>query len=603
VGRERLSVPDRVRVLLAAAALVALVLVVFLPVRQHDFVDYDDLDFIVNDSHVNQGLTADSVRWAFAPANAYTFTGGPLTWLSHMLDFELFGRAPGPQHVVNLLLHALNSVLLLLVLWRMTGAVTRSAVVAALFAIHPLHVESVAWISERKDVLSTLFWLLTTAAYVRYVQRPGAARYLTVFVLLTLGLLAKPALVTLPFTLLLLDFWPLARAPLAWTERRRWFSLLLEKLPLLVPAAGVMMLTLVAQERLGAVSSAGALPWMLRVATAVVSYATYLGKMLWPANLAVFYPYPARTSVWPLVLSIVVFSGLSIAAWLVRHSRPYITFGWLWYVVTLIPMIGLVQVGSHSMADRYTYVPLIGVFVALVWGVSDLLRAQVRRPAVAIALASATILTCAVVARAQVSTWQNSETMWSHALAVTTGNFRAYAGMAEVAASRGEIDVAISHYQQALALAPDAADWQVNAGLLLQQRGRFEDAASAFLRAVQLRPADAESHNNLGAMLVHLGRAPAAIEHYQRALALKPAYALARRNLGLALAGQGDVQGGLRECLEALRLSPAEGPWHYEAALMLLNLGRTDDAVAHLKQTVSLQPQHQAARELLATLR
>jgi len=584
--------------------LVALVVIVFVfaPVRHHGFVAYDDLDFLVNDPHVSGGVTAAGLQWAFAPSTAYAFTGGPLTWLSHMVDFQFFGAAPGPHHIVNVVLHALNTVLLFLLLWRMTGGVGKSAVVAALFAAHPLHVESVAWISERKDVLSTTFWLLTTIAYVGYTRRVGLMRYALVFVLLTLGLMAKPVLATLPFTLLLLDAWPLARAPLVWADRRRWIPLVLEKLPLLVPAAGAMWLTVAAQQQLGAVSSAIALPWSLRLENAVVSYATYLWKMLWPVDLAVFYPYPPDRPVWTGGVSVAVLVALSIVAWRAARTRPYITVGWLWYVATLIPMIGLVQVGSHAMADRYTYVPLIGLFIAVVWGVAEIAASGRLARRLATGLACAAIVASAVTARAQVHTWRDSEALWRQALTVTTGNFRGHAGMAEVLASRGETDAAIAQYKEALRLAPDAAEWHVNLGLLLAGKGEVVDAAFAFRRAVALKPDDAESHNNLGAMLARQGRTQEAVAHYRRSLDLNPAYALARRNLGLAFASEGAVTAGLRECLEALRLSPAEGQWHYEVAVMLLSVERTAEAIGHLQDAVKFSPQHQAAREMLTKL-
>jgi tetratricopeptide (TPR) repeat protein len=363
-----------------------------------------------------------------------------------------------------------------------------------------------------------------------------------------------------------------------------------------------MVLTVAAQQQLGAVSSAGTLALPIRLENAVVSYLSYLVKMVWPANLAVFYPYPPHIPVWTVGASSLVLAAISVAAWRAARTRAFIAVGWFWYLGTLIPMIGLVQVGSHAMADRYTYVPLIGIFVMIVWGVAEISgRSPVWRR-LAAALACLTIVACAVVARAQVNTWRNSETLWAHALGVTSDNFRAHAGIAEVLAAGGEIDAAIGHYREAVRLAPDSDEWQVNLGLLLVQQDRIADAASAFERALALRPVDPETHNNLGAMLARLGRVQDAIAHYRRSLELKPVYPLARRNLGLALASTGDITSALRECLEALRLSPQEGQWHYEVAVMLMSQGRTGDAIAHLRDAIRLAPQHQAAREMLSKL-
>ena len=590
------------RPLLAIAGVVLLTLVVFWPVGHFDFVDYDDPWFVVEHPVVGRGLSLANVAWAFSPANAYVGTGGPLTWLSHMLDVELFGLRPGPHHLVSVALHALNSALLLLLLWRMTGSVGRSACVAAFFAVHPLHVESVAWIAERKDVLSTTFWMLATLAYVAYVRKPGAARYAAVFALLTLGLLAKPALATLPFTLLLLDAWPLGRAPLQWSERARWRPLVLEKVPLLVPAVAVMVLTVGAQGEIGAISGSAVVPWTMRLSNAIVSYSTYLAKTLWPADLAVFYPYPPSIPVWQLAVGVTVLAGCSVLAWRGAMTRPFLTVGWFWYIGTLVPMIGLVQVGSHAMADRFTYVPLIGVFIAIVWGVAELAESRrVARPLVT-AIAGVAILAASVASRAQISTWRDSESLWTQAMDATTGNFRAHAGLAEVAAGRGDRPQAIAHYKEALRLAPDAADWHVNLALLLGEQNQHADAAASFRRALAIRPNDPESLNNLGAMLATLGQTGDAVAHYRRALDLRPEYALARRNLGLAYAASGDLAGGVRECLEALRLSPNDAQWHYEVAVMLLRLDRTAEAVAHLRDAVRLAPGHQAAADLLSQL-
>jgi Flp pilus assembly protein TadD len=581
----------------ASATIVLLVAVVFAPVRHHEFVDYDDHEFVVQNPHVAAGLTAASIRWAFE--NPYPATGGTFTWLSHMLDVELFGMTPGPHHVVNLVLHAANAVLLLVLLWRMTGDVAPSALVAALFAVHPLHVESVAWVSERKDVLSTACWLLATLAYVSYTRRGGALRYAGAGALFVLGLMAKPVVAVAPFTWLLLDVWPLRRVP-ADRIWKRWRGPVVEKLPFVGLGIVAMALTLSAQREIGAVTQGASLDWWFRIANAAVSYVTYLWKTVWPTDLAVFYPYPAHIPAWSAAGAAIVLAVLSVVAWRTWSSRPHLAVGWWWYVGTLVPMIGLVQVGSHARADRFTYVPLIGIFVAAAWSVTTFAGAtRVRRRVVAGA-AVVVVAACAVAARAQVATWRSSETLWLQARAATGANFRAEAGLAEAARRRGDLDSAIAHYQEAVRLAPDAADFHVNLGLLLTERSRVSEAAAAFERAVVLRPNDAALHNNLGAMRARESRMREAADHYRRALAISPSYALARRNLGLALAADGDVAGGIRECLEALRLSPAEAQWHYEVGVMLATVGRREEAIAHWRDAVRLAPAHAAA---LAALR
>ena len=581
-------------------ALVAVVLAVYAPVRNHEFVTFDDYDFIVDNPQVTAGLTAGSVRWSFT--HAYDAAGGPLTWLSHMLDAELFGMAPGPHHLQSVLLHAVNTVLLLLVLSQMTGSVWRSGFVAALFAVHPMHVESVAWVSERKDVLAATFWMLTMWAYVGYVRRPGAFRYGVVALALTLGLLAKPMVATLPVILLLLDVWPLKRAAASGSGRAEWRALLLEKAPLLALAAAFLAWTLAAQRGIGAVVTLEALPFPVRLANASISLVTYIAKLIWPSGLAVFYPFAGESSVWLPLAGAAALVAASLLVWHFAARKPHLIVGWLWYLVTLIPVIGLVQVGSHATADRFTYLPAIGLFLIVAWEGPEVLSRIFRSRYVAVAAGLAVVLALAVAARTQVGSWRTSETLWDRALAVTTNNFRAHAGLAEVRSGQNRIDEAIAHYSEAVRLAPDEAEWHVNLGLLLVRKGEIARAAESFERAVRLRPRDAESYNNLGAMLARLGRTPEAIAAYARALEIKPQYALARRNLGLALASHGDIPGGIAACLEALRLSPNEAAWHYEVAVMLLGQRRIEDARVQLNDTLRLDATHEGARQTLAAL-
>ena len=438
-------------------------------------------------------------------------------------------------------------------------------------------------------------------AYVRYARKPGPFRYGIVAFALTMGLLAKPMVATLPVILLLLDLWPLKRVTLSRSDAR-WRSVIVEKIPLLVLAAGFLVWTLVAQRGIGAVATLDALPFPARLANASMSLVTYIDKLAWPSGLAVFYPYPREMPIWwPIACAGLVIVA-SLIVWRSATRRPHLLLGWLWYLVTLIPVIGLVQVGSHAMADRFTYLPAIGLFVIAAWEGPELLSKIFRSRRIAPAFGLVVVIVFSIAARAQVGYWRTSEALWGRALAVTEGNYRAHAGMAEVRSQQNRIDEAIAHYVEAVRLAPDEAEWHVNLGLLLVRKGEIARAAESFERAVRLRPQDAESYNNLGAMLARLNRTTEAIAAYTRALEIRPQYPLARRNLGLALAAQGDVPAGIAMCLDAIRQSPDQAAWHYEVAMMLLSQRQVAEAVMHLNDTLRLDPSHEGARQTLAAI-
>ena len=430
----------------AALALIAVNVFVYATVWHHDFVAWDDPDYITKNPNVSHGLTWRAAWWALT--TGYAANWHPLTWLSHMLDVQLYGLHAGPHLITNLALHIGSAILLFGLLHQMTGALGRSAFVATLFSVHPLHVESVAWASERKDVLSTLFWMLTLWAYVGYTRQPGLRRYVVVVVLFGLGLMAKPMLVTLPFVLLLLDYWPLNRVSLG--AGQNWWRLVREKLPLLLLAAASSIVTYLVQREGGAVRGLEALPLNLRLTNAAVSYVGYIAKMLWPVRLAAFYPFVRSMPVWWAPGSILILAVVSLAVVKGARRYPYAGVGWLWYVGTLVPVIGLVQVGGQSMADRYTYVPYIGLFVILAWGLPDLLSGwRYRRIALPVAAAFA-VAACMLVARSQVQSWSNSIALWSHAIEVTNDNYRAHSNLANFLSDRGEVAVAIGHYNEAL---------------------------------------------------------------------------------------------------------------------------------------------------------
>jgi hypothetical protein len=476
-----------------ALLLTVATLAVFAQVVGFEFVDYDDNLYVTANPYVKEGLTLAGVRWAFTTFAAANWH--PLTWISLMLDWSIGGPGPRVFHLTNLILHLANVLLLFFVLDRMTGRRRPSAVTAALFAIHPLHVESVAWVAERKDVLSTLFMFLTLVAYAGFVERPGLVRRLAVVVLFALGLMAKPMLVTLPVLLLMLDAWPLRR-------KRPWRHLVLEKAPLFALSIATGAMTFVAQRQGGTVGSLTLYPLGVRVANAVVATAAYLGKAIWPTRLAVFYPHPgASLSAWMVAGSAVVLAALTLGAIHVRRSRPYLLFGWAWYLVTLAPVAGIVQVGWQARADRYTYIPLIGIFLGVVWAVSDHFAG---RPALLGSLASASLVMLGIGAFVQAGYWRDSETLFRHALAVTDNN-------------------AVAHN---------------NLGTALLRRGLQSEAGEHFAEAVRIDPSFADAHSNLGVALGRQGRIDEAILEFQRALDLEPDHPDARRNLRRAEAIQ-----------------------------------------------------------------
>jgi Flp pilus assembly protein TadD len=576
------------RLALAAALLAMLTVAVYAPVRHHAFVDYDDTLYVTDNPEVQRGLTLDGLRYAFGVAAA---NWHPLTILSHMLDCEIFGLHAGGHHLTSLALHVVDAELLLLILAGMTGALWPSAWVAALFALHPLHVESVAYVAQRKDVLSTLFFLLTIAVYARYAARPGFWRYAAVVVCLALGLAAKPMLVTLPFVLLLLDLWPLGRARASTA-----FRLVVEKLPLLALSAADSAVTVAFQARSGAVGSLGAYPLGMGVANALTSTVDYLGQTLWPVRLACFYPYPASIPPWRVAGAaclLLAVTALALSCW---RRAPYLIVGWLWYLGTLVPVIGVVQVGLQARADRYTYVPLIGIFIMVAWGTRDLAlkvahRADgtgVRR--VLAGLGVLAVVACTVVSRAQVGTWRNSATLFAHAIAVTDGNFLAHNNLGLARQRAGDLDGAEAELREALRLAPDYVDAHFNLGLTLERQGRLDAAVAEYVEVLRRAPAHARALASLGAARHEQGDLDGAVADLRRALALHPDLLEAHVNLGAVLHAQGDLASAAAEYTAALRLAPANPEAHNNLGNVLAQQGRLDEAARHYEAALAARP-------------
>jgi len=573
------------RALWICAALIIINIAVYWPLRQYDFVSFDDPDYVTENPNVAGGLTVHSVQWAFT--TGYASNWHPLTWLSHMLDVQLFGLNAGPPHLINILFHIANTILLFGFLYAATGALGRSGFVAGLFAVHPLHVESVAWIAERKDVLSTFFWTLTLWAYLGYVRKPSLRRYAAVALLFGLGLMAKPMLVTLPFVLVLLDIWPLSRSSFQWSAIKRS---LFEKLPLIGLAAISSIVTFVVQSHGGAVAAIDAIPIGLRVENAVVAYSAYIVKMFWPAGLAALYPFPQSLPAWKAAGSVLILTAISAFAVRQAKHRAYVPVGWCWYLGTLVPAIGLVQVGSQSMADRYTYVPLIGLFIIAAWGIPDLAGPIRMSSGVLIASALIVLSICIWISRQQVAHWRDSVELWSHALAVTADNYRAHTALGSLLQDRGKLDQAIFQYSESIRIKPDFAEPYNKTGAALADEGRTAEAVPYFVQAIRLKPDFVEAHHNLGNAAAQEGKIDEAIAHYRDALRFQPDFAAAHNGLGSVLDDKGSVDEAIREYAEALRLNPDLAAAHNNLAAALIKKGKMAEAVDHLLEAARLQP-------------
>lgn len=552
-----------------AAGLVALVVAVYAGVGGHAYLNLDDDVYVTRNPWVRNGVSWESARWAFTTVHeAYWI---PLTWLSLMLDCSLFGMNAGAHLLANVAFHALDAVLLFVLLATITGATWRSAWVAALFALHPAHVESVAWVSQRKDVLSALFWMLTTLAYVRYARQPSVGRYLPVALAFALGLLAKPMLVTLPVTLLLLDWWPLAR------RDRGLASLALEKIPLFILSAAASAVTLVTQGSAGAVPALASIDLGERVGNALTNYALYLGTIFWPWPLAVFYPLTpldlAFAAAAALLLAVVTAAALATA-----RRAPYLTVGWLWFLVTLLPVIGLVQVGGQQIADRYTYLPSIGIFVMVAWGATDAFAARRGAASWLATAGAATVAAAAFLSWRQVPYWRDSVTLFTRAIAVTERNFLAHNNLGEALVAAGRADEAAAHYLEAARIHPGYAPARNNVGLVLARQGRYAEAEKEFRAALARTPDSALIESNLATTRARLGDYDDAVAHYRRSLALDPTNPVTHASLADSLVLLGRLDEAIRHREEAVRLSIDPRAARAALARTLRRAGRTAEA-------------------------
>jgi tetratricopeptide (TPR) repeat protein len=580
---------------IVAFLLVLVTAVIYSSVLRNDFAYYDDESYITANIHIQKGLSWTSIKWAFTSIG-YSDNWHPLTWLSHMLDVQLFGLDPAGHHFTNLFLHVLATLLLFGFLFYTTGVLWPSTLVAALFALHPLHVESVAWVAERKDVLSAVFWFATLWTYAYYIRRPNIKKYALVFIFFALGLLAKPMLVTLPVILLLLDYWPLERLPL---NRRSLGWLAAEKLPFVLLTIASSIITVIAQR--GAIGSLHQYTLMTRVSNAIISYCVYLCQTFWPMKLSAFYTYLLPQPV-PAILSLLLLIAITTAVIWSGRKKKYLITGWLWYIVSLVPVIGIVQVGSQAHADRYTYIPLIGIFIMVAWGLYAIADKKTRFKKLLLNLVlSALFIGMAIKTREQIGCWKNGITLFTHGFNVTKGrvNENAYYNFGNLLMEAGRTDEAMFYYRKALEINPNHAKSHINYGLLLSDIGRTDEAIAHYLKALQ-HGTDVVACNNLGNLLAKMGRTDEATVHFRKALEINPDYGDAHYNFGFMLANLGRTEEAMAHFLKALEINPNDGGAHLHLGLLLADRGRTEEAIAHYRKTLEINPDAIAPLQNLA---
>ncbi len=578
---------NRYKILLIYLALILSAVAVYWQVMNYEFVNYDDPEYVFNNWHVTSGVTYQNFLWAFSTFRATNWH--PVTWLSHMLDCQLFGTKAGWHHLTNLLLHIANTLLLFIVLKKMTGALWQSAFVAALFALHPLHVESVAWVAERKDVLSTLFLLLTMLAYTGYVKKPNAGRYLLTLLLFAFGLMAKPMLVTLPFVLLLLDYWPLERFGNNCSKLKICRRLVLEKVPFLVLVIASSVVTFIAQRSGGAMIDITRLPLYARVINALASYMAYIGKMFWPSNLAMFYPYPIhKLPVLQAVLSAAALLGISLVLIRVAGRHRFLLMGWLWYLGTLLPVIGIIQVGDQALADRYTYIPYTGLFIMIAWGL-PLLLAKWKYQKIALGVSAAVVLMLlSICTYIQQRYWHDSITLFEHALKVTENNYVAHYCIAAPLSEQGKKEEALAHNYQTVRINPNYLDAYNAIGLLLTEENKPDQAIPYFAKALQVRPDFMAAHCNLGRTMIAMGDIAGAVAKFRELVQKLPNEPEAYYLLGSALAQQGNLVEAVAHLNKALQMNPELAEAHGDLGLVLVKQNRLDEGLAHLIKALEI---------------
>ena len=578
-------------------ALVLSTLAVYSQTYNHGFIAYDDDQYVYENATVKNGLTLPNITWAFT--TFYYANWHPLTWLSHMMDCELFGPNPGLHHCMNLFFHIANILLLFAIFMRITRRPWRSFCIAGIFALHPLHVESVAWISERKDVLSTLFGMLSLYFYVLYTEKPAKLNYALMVLNFALGLMAKPMLVTLPFIFLLLDIWPLKRIQTPSFRNNR--ALIGEKIPLFALALVSSALTYMAQRGYGAVIPLVNLPLPQRIGNAAISYCLYLGKAFWPSRLAVLYPIqlPAISAV---IFALIILLTITIIAMFSFKKRPYVLIGWLWYIGMLIPVIGIVQVGVQSMADRYTYLPLVGISVALVWLFADIGEDRHIRKGIITTITCALFLCLGWQAFRQTAYWKSSQSLFEHTLAVTDRNFTIHNNLGGVLERKGLFDDAMVHYKKALSINENFAEAHANLGFDLMREGNFEEAGPHLFDAVRINPKAPKAQGDLGTLLAAQGKFAESITHFEKCLQTVPDYPEIQCNLCYALLQLKRPGEALLHCTKALQLIPGFTDAHYNLGMVFAAMGKNAEAAAEFSNVLAADPNNPAVKNALEQL-
>lgn len=593
----------KLQYLIVAAILVLVTSAAYEPVRNCEFVDYDDDVYVTANSNVNKGLNWDSVRWAFT--EPYIANWHSLTWLSHMVDCQIFGLEPQGHHLVSLLIHIANVLLLFFILAAMTRSIWPSAFVAVIFAIHPLHVESVAWIAERKDVLSTLFFLLTVAAYIRYTSHPSIRRYILIVVFFILGILSKSMVITLPFVLLLLDYWPLNRLEFEPGRIKHSFAklkqLVIEKIPLFLLSAACGVITYLVQKSAGAMKPTDIVAPAARLSNAMVSYLRYIGKILYPHDLAALYPFPAGgMPLWQGVVAFLILILITAGVIYLARKRRYLATGWFWYVGTLMPVIGLVQIGAQSMADRYTYLPLIGFSIMFVWPIAEFVTRRKYLKVSAAVLAAVIIAAMILSTRTQIGYWKDSLTLFSHAVKVTQNNFIMHNNLGSVLQKHGQPEEALIEYEKAIEINKSYHRAILNKAKALRDMNKLEEAAVIFQQVADTAKNPYDPYFNLGLTYNKLGNYKIAIEYLQKALRIYPNKSEAVYQLALALARSGEYDDALIEFEHALELAPDWPEVHYNLAAIYIRKGKEDLAVQQCLLAIKFKPDYTKARMSLA---
>ncbi len=593
-------------IVIICLVLVIMVAAVYMQVGNHEFSTFDDPSYVTENSHVATGITGKNIIWAFTSVHSANWH--PVTWLSHMVDAQLYGMNPRGHHLTSVAIHAIATVVLFLLLYRITGARWQSSFVAALFALHPLHVESVAWVAERKDVLSGFFWFLTLFLYSEYASKRKPVLYILTLASFVLGLMAKPMLVTLPLVMLMLDYWPLGRykseemgkgvGPQSG-RKSVLAALVKEKIPFLLCSLLSAGVTIYAQKKVESIASLEIVPLGFRIENALIVYVTYIRKTLWPDDLAVLYPIPSSFPLWQAIGSLFIILLISFAVVWARHRRPYIAVGWFWYLVTLVPVIGIIQVGSQSMADRYTYIPHIGLFIIVAWGIPDLTAGLKYRKALLALLAGAVISASAAMTWQQLGYWRDSVYLFRRALQITPGKSIIHNSLGYALFQKGDLDAAIQEYQEALRTNPDFANTHFNLGLAHARKGNWDAAIKEYQEALRLKPNYSEAHTNLGVTLADTGNSDAAIMEYMEALKINPDDATTHNNLGIILVRKGDLDAAIQEFQATLNINPSHASAHNNIGFVFASKGELDAAIHEFQEALRINPAYAEAEKNL----